>query len=207
MLLLLVRHALSEHTGTRLTGWMPGIHLSDRGREQVSRLVERLRPVKVSAVYSSPIERCLETARPIASSKGLRVRVREGLGEVRYGEWEGKKLKTLARTKLWKVVRSRPSVARFPGGEAIREIQVRTVEEIEKIRAEHPRRVVVAVSHGDPIRLLVAYLAGVHLDLYQRIVVGPASVSAFWLGDGGPVVLKLNDTGDLSELAIPGRRR
>jgi probable phosphoglycerate mutase len=204
MLLLLVRHALTDHTGTRLTGWMPGVHLSDRGREQVARLVERLRSVKVAAVYSSPIDRCLETARPIAASKGLRVRAREGLGEVRYGDWEGKKLKQLAKTKLWRVVSRRPSLARFPGGESVSEIQARIVEAVEEIRARHSGNAVAVVSHGDPIRLLVAHYAGIHLDLFQRIVVAPASVSAFWLGDGGPYLLKLNDGGDLS-FAMPGR--
>lgn len=206
MLLLLVRHALTDHTGRWLTGWSPGVHLSGVGRRQVEGLVERLRPLRIAAVYSSPVERSLETARPIAASQGLRVRVREGLGEVRYGEWEGRRLRTLARTRLWAQVRARPSQARFPGGEAIRETQARAVEAVEEIRESHPRGVVAAVSHGDIIKLVAAHLAGVHLDLYQRIAVGPASVSAFWLGDGGPFLLRLNDTGDLADLVPRGPR-
>jgi probable phosphomutase (TIGR03848 family) len=200
MILLLVRHALTEQTGKRLTGWRPGIHLSGSGREQVAALTERLRPVNVGAVYSSPLDRALETAKPIAAAKGLRVRVREELGEVRYGQWEGRPLRALAKTKLWRQVRSRPSLVRFPGGDSLRDTQARAVDVVERIVEEHSKGVVIAVTHGDPIRLLAAHYAGVHLDLYQRLVVAPASVSAFWLGDGGPFVLKLNDTADLSSL-------
>lgn len=200
MILLLVRHALTEQTGKRLTGWRPGIHLSAEGREQVAALTQRLGPVNVAAVYSSPLDRALETAKPIAAAKGLRVRVREELGEVHYGHWEGKPLRALAKTKLWRQVRSRPSQARFPGGDSLRDTQVRVVDAVERIVEENSKGVVVAVTHGDPIRLLAAHYAGVHLDLYQRLVVAPASLSAFWLGDGGPFVLKLNDTADLSAL-------
>src|SRR5438270_5320970 len=127
MPLILVRHALTPETGERLTGWTPGISLSDTGRAQLAGLVERMRPVALAAIYASPLERCVETARPVATSKGLRVRVRDALGEVRYGDWTGKRLRTLAKTKLWRHVMARPSHVRFPGGETLLETQFRAV--------------------------------------------------------------------------------
>jgi len=207
VLLLLVRHALTAHTGDRLSGWLPGISLSEEGRAQAVALAERLEPLKIDAVYSSPLERAVETARPLASSKGLRVRTREALGEVRYGDWEGRRLRTLAKTKLWRQVLMRPSETRFPGGETIRETQFRSVAAVGELRKAHPRHVVAAVSHADTIRLVVAHYAGIHIDLYQRLAIAPASVSVLWLGDGMPMMLKLNDTGTLDRVATPPRRR
>jgi probable phosphoglycerate mutase len=207
MLLFLVRHALTPQTGDRLSGWTPGISLSDEGRAQVAALVERMKPVSLDAVYSSPIDRCVETARPIASSKGLRIRVRDALGEVRYGDWEGKRLRTLAKTKLWRQVMARPSEVRFPNGETIRETQFRAVSALEGLRDSHAKDAIAVVTHADVIRVVLAHYAGVHLDLYQRLVVAPASVTVLWIGGGGPRVLKVSDTGSLEELSMPKKRR
>jgi probable phosphomutase (TIGR03848 family) len=207
VLLFLVRHGLTPHTGEKLSGWLPGISLSDEGRTQVAGLVERMKPVHLDFVYSSPLERCVETARPVAASKGLRLRVREGLGEVRYGDWEGKRLRTLAKTKLWKQVMARPSEARFPGGETIRETQFRAVSAVEQLHAAHADRSVAAVTHADVIRVLLAHYAGIPIDLYHRLVVAPVSVTVLWLGGGGPRVLKVNDTGSLDGFVPPKKRR
>jgi len=206
MLVFLVRHALTPQTGDRLSGWTPGISLSDEGRAQVAALVQRMAPVSLDAVYSSPIDRCVETARPIASSKGLRIRVRDALGEVRYGDWEGKRLRTLAKTKLWRQVMARPSEVRFPNGETIRETQFRAVSALEGLRAAHAKDAIAVVTHADVIRVMLAHYAGVHLDLYQRLVVAPASVTVLWVGGGGPRVLKVSDTGTLEGLSMPKKR-
>ncbi len=206
-LLLLVRHGTTDATGKRLTGWTPGVHLSARGREQAERLVERLSGVPVDAIYSSPLERCRETAAPLAAARRLRVRTREDLGEVRYGGWTGRPLAQLARTKLWRSVQQVPSSARFPGGESLAEVQERTVRELRRIAAAYPKGAVAVVSHGDPIRLAVAHYAGVHPDLFQRLVIEPASVSAVLLVEGVPRIAKVNDTGDLASLAPRRARR
>jgi probable phosphomutase (TIGR03848 family) len=205
MLLFLIRHALTPVTGKSLSGWLPGYHLSDEGRNEAEAMADRMRAVRLDAIYASPLERAMETARPLARAQGLRIRVRDDLGEVRYGDWEGRSLRALSRTKLWRRVMSRPSEVRFPGGEAIRETQIRAVNAVERIRTDHDKGAVAAVSHADIIRLLVAHYAGVHLDLYQRVAVGTASVSVVWLGGGGPRVLKLNDTGSLTGVAPPRR--
>ncbi|MDP9296460.1 MAG: histidine phosphatase family protein [Actinomycetota bacterium] len=202
-LLLLIRHALTESTGKRLTGWTPGVHLSASGREQAEELGRRLTGFPLHAIYSSPLERCRETARPVSRAAGLKVVVRPDLGEVRFGAWTGRSLSQLRRTKLWSVVQSTPSRARFPDGESVLEVQDRAVRAVEHIAAEHPKGMVAVFSHADVIKLVLATLSGTHTDLFQRLSVSPASVSAVALGDGAPRILRVNDTGDLRELAPP----
>ena len=205
-ILLLVRHALTEATGTRLSGWTPGVHLSERGREQARGLVERLAPVRIVALYSSPLERCRETAEPLAAARRLEVRDTEDIGEVRYGDWTGRTLAQLSKTRLWRSVQATPSTVRFPGGETLLEVQQRAVRQAADIATAHPRGVVALVSHGDVIRLLLAHFAGLHVDLFQRLVVSPASVSMVAAGDGVPRILRINDTGGLGDLAPPRKR-
>jgi probable phosphomutase (TIGR03848 family) len=202
-LLLLVRHALTDSTGKRLTGWQPDVHLSAEGERQADALAERLSPLSVAAIYSSPLERCRETARPYASRARLSVRVKPQLGELKFGDWTGRSLRQLSRTKLWSVVQTTPSLARFPGGESVAEAQARAVEELERIAERHPKETVAVFSHADVIKLVLAWFTGVHLDLFQRISVSPASVSAVALGSGPPRILCVNDTGDLAGLAGP----
>jgi probable phosphoglycerate mutase len=187
-----VRHAVTDHTGERLSGWMPDIHLSEQGREQARDVADRLARAPFKAVYSSPIERTLETAEQIAKRHKLRVIVREGLGEVHYGRWTNRSFKSLRRTKLWQVVQRWPSAARFPDGESIRELQARAVSEVEVIAEAHKRAAVCVVSHADVIRVVLAHYLGVHLDLFQRIEISPASVSVVHIGEFGPRVLGMN---------------
>lgn len=205
-LVLLIRHGLTDATGDRLYGTTPGIHLSDEGRSQVERLAERLSGVKLAAVYSSPFERCLETAEAFAGGRGLRVQVLPDLGEVDYGDWTGRSFKALRRTALWRRVHQVPSSVRFPGGESLTEVRDRAVRALDEIAAWHPRRVVAAVSHGDVVRLMLAHCVGIHMDLFHRLVADTASVSAVTLGEGVPRVVRMNDTGTLADLT-PGRPR
>ena len=202
-LLLLVRHALTDTAGKRLTGWHRGVHLNDRGREQAGRLAERLAPLPIRAVYSSTLERCIETAEPLAAEKGLDVHALESLREVNYGAWSGRSIAGLRRTKLWSRLGTAPADARFPRGETLREVQNRMVSEISQIVDRHPRSMVAVFSHADPIKLVLAHYLGVHIDLFTRIVCSPGSVSAVVAGEGPPHVLKVNDTGDLADLGPP----
>jgi len=171
---------------------MPKLHLTDEGKAQAAAAGERLAGFKLDAIYSSPILRTVETARAIAAHHDLDVVIRRGIGEVHYGGWEDRSLKSLARTKLWVTVQRFPSAARFPDGESLREVQARALEEIDRIREEHPKGTVCCVSHGDVIRLVAAHYLGVHIDLFQRIMIGPASISVIAVGQQGPVVLSLN---------------
>jgi probable phosphoglycerate mutase len=198
--IVLVRHAVTPQTGPLLSGRAPGIALSELGREQAAAVGARLAASRIDAVYASPIDRTRETAEHIAAHHGLTVRINNGVIEADYGGWTGGKLEDLAKTDLWKVVQRQPSRARFPDGESIAEMQTRTVAALEELVTAHPGETVVVVSHADPIKSVIAHYTGVHLDLFQRITVSPASVTAFAFGPHGVVQLTCNDTGTLAEL-------
>jgi probable phosphomutase (TIGR03848 family) len=188
----LVRHGVTSHTGSKLTGWAPGVSLNEDGRSEAEAAASVLAPIKLNAVYSSPIERTFETAEIIAAPHGLEVSVIDDLGEVRYGDWTNRSMKSLARTKLWERVQRWPSGARFPSGETLGEVQARAIAALEDVRSRHPKGRVCCVSHADVIRLAVAHYLGVHIDLFQRIVIGPASITVVNVGDDGPRVLTVN---------------
>ena len=201
--LVLVRHAVTAQTGPLLSGRAPGIDLSDDGRAQARALGARMADLPIDAVYASPIERTTQTAEAIATRHGLPVRRLDGVLEADYGEWTGQKLADLAKTDLWKVVQRTPSRMVFPGGESMATMQTRMVAAIEAVVVDHPGELVVVVSHADPIKAAIAHYTGVHLDLFQRIVVSPASVTAFAFSPHGVAMIKCNDTGGLDELVPP----
>ncbi len=196
--LVLIRHATNDwvHKGL-LAGWTPGVHLNEEGRAQAHALAERLAASQLDAVYSSPLERALETAQAVAAPHGLEVLVREGIGEVQYGEWNGRPLRELYKKPLWMAVQVHPSDTRFPGGETIGEMQARVVAALDEIRSAHAQGIVVVVAHADVIKAAVAYFTGVPLDLFQRLVISPASVTVVGFGRFGPRLLRMNDTGEL----------
>lgn len=191
-LFFLIRHAENDYVGRRLAGWSPGVHLNDEGRAQAARLADRLANAGISALYSSPLERALETAAPLAERLGLEVRIRETLGEIRFGEWTGHYLQDLRDDPLWKHYNAFRSSTRAPGGESMLDVQLRMVMEIESLRRQHPEGAVAIVSHGDAIRAAVLHYAGIPLDLMQRIEISTASVSVILVEDHGPQVLGLN---------------
>ncbi|CAN5244671.1 histidine phosphatase family protein [soil metagenome] len=201
-MVLFVRHGETPTTGKTLPGRAPGLHLADTGLAQAQAAAERIAPMaKVAAVYASPLERTRETAAPIARALGLRPRALRGLLECDFGEWTGAELKAVRKQPEWKVVQRYPSGFRFPGGESFAEMQLRMVSTVEQLVRRHPGEAVVAVSHADPIKAAVAAALGTHLDLFQRIVVSPCSVTAVSYGVDGPVVLCVNSIGrDLAGL-------
>ncbi|MBI3244191.1 MAG: MSMEG_4193 family putative phosphomutase [Chloroflexi bacterium] len=193
--ILLIRHGENEYTRKgKLAGWTPGVHLNETGRAQAEALAERLAKAPIKAIYSSPLERALETARPLAKSLKLSIQKYEGIGEVRYGDWTGKSLKMLARTKLWKVVQRLPSAMAFPNGETLREVQGRAMAALEGIARKHPKDLVALFSHGDVIKLAVAYYLGMPLDTFQRIMISTGSITAIRVPPGGaPMILRVNE--------------
>jgi probable phosphoglycerate mutase len=198
--MLLVRHAVTARTGSVLSGWTTGVDLSDEGREQARGLAGRLGAVPLDAICSSPLERCMQTAAALAEPRGLKVEVVEELGEVRYGDWTGRRLDELAKEDLWRTVQYLPSAARFPEGESLYEMQVRAVAACERLRAGHRGQTVLLCSHADVIKAVTAHYLGLHLDLYQRLVIAPASLTAIAFAPL-PLLLRLNDTGDAADLA------
>jgi len=198
---LLVRHGHTPTTGKLLPGRAPGLHLSETGQAQARAVGERLAAVaKVNAIYASPLDRTKETAAAIAAARGMKVKLDKGLLEADIGEWTGLDFKTVRKAPEWKAVHQYPSGFRFPGGESFVEMQGRIVAALERLRAAHPGDTIVAVSHADLIKAAVAHALGTHLDLFQRIVISPCSVTAVAYGDGGPTVLSVNSVGDLAAL-------
>lgn len=201
-LVLLVRHGVTPTTGRLLPGRRRGLHLSDDGRRQAEALAARMAAVpKIAAIYSSPLERARETVAPLARARGLAVRVERGLLEVDPGTWTGLSLKRAARRPEWAVVQRHPSAFRFPGGESFVEMQARMAGTIGRLVERHRGQTIVVASHADPIKTLVAWALGTPLDLFQRIVIAPASITAIAYRAEGLSVLTMNAMdGDLASL-------
>jgi len=206
---LLVRHGRTPTTGQVLPGRAAGLHLSDEGRAQADAVAERIGQLAEGgaergpvAVYASPLERTTETARPIARRLGLRVRSDRGLLECDFGTWTGGKLADLAKKPEWTIVQRNPSGFRFPSGESFLEMQTRMASALSRLVDRHRGQTVVAVSHADPIKAVVAQAVGTPLDLFQRLTVAPCSVSALAYTGAGPFVLTVNSTDSLTALAI-----
>ena len=211
---VLVRHGLTHLTGPVLAGWTPGLHLDERGQKQAAAVAERLRPLPLDAVVSSPLDRCLDTAAAVLAGREQELQVEERLGECRYGDWTGRPLKELAKDPLWKVVQAHPSAAVFPGpgGEALRDTQARAVAAVRDWNSRlGPEATWLACSHGDVIKAVVADAMGLHLDSFQRIAIDPCSVTVIRYTELRPFVLRVNDTGGgVADLLPPkkrGRRR
>lgn len=195
--LLLIRHAPTPETGTKLTGRLPGVSLGDSGVEIAKGTAQRLAGVKIKAIYSSPIERTWETATEVAAVQGLQPIKHDGLLEVDYGAWSGRTLKSLYRLKAWRTVQLTPSRMVFPEGESLAAAQARAVATCEELASRHGKDTIAAVSHSDIIKSIVAHYLGSPLDQFQRIGVAPASVSVLDLPNGGiPRVLAVNTSGD-----------
>jgi probable phosphomutase (TIGR03848 family) len=201
--LLLIRHGENDWVGTdRLAGRSPDVHLNDKGRQQAADLVKLLVKQPIAAIYSSPLERCLETAQPLAEALGLAVKPDENFWEVDYGDWRGANLKELAKLPEWRMVQHFPSTFRFPDGETLREVQSRAVAAFERIRTAHPNQMVAVFSHGDVIRTSLAHYLGTPLDLFQRVAISTASVSILGFFDHMPTVLAVNYLAELPVLEI-----
>lgn len=225
-LVLFVRHGTTPTTGQVLPGRAAGLHLADKGRAEAEAVAERLAalatapapspaapsasrhppahapkaPLTVAAVYASPLERARETAAPIARRLGQKVVIDRGLIEMDFGEWTGAELKALRKLPEWNTVQRYPSGFQFPGGEGFSAMRARMAGAVAALCRRHPGETIVAVSHADPIKVVVSDALGAHLDLFQRIVVSPCSVTAISYTASGPIVLAVNSTGGLADL-------
>lgn len=191
--ILLIRHGENEWVSSgRLAGRTAGVHLNDKGRNQSAALVAFLQRQPIHAIYSSPLDRCIETAQPLADARNMHVHTEDDLIEVDYGEWMGRDLKDLAKQPEWSLVQHYPSTFHFPGGESLRAVQQRAISAMERIYAAHPNQVVAVFSHGDVIRTLLAHFTGTALDLFQRVQISTCSVSVVAQFGNHPVVLSVN---------------
>jgi probable phosphoglycerate mutase len=192
--LLLIRHGENDYSKRgRFAGRLSGVHLNEHGRGQAGDLAAALGQIPMKAVYSSPLERAIETAEPIARARHLKVQLEPGLLESDIGRWQGKSVRRLALTRYWRVVQQAPSRAVHPGGESFLQTQTRTVTALERICAHFgPRDVVACVFHADPIKLAVAHYIGLSLDRFQRLSCDTGSVTMLVLGSTGAQLVWLN---------------
>ncbi len=192
-LVVYVRHAKTPTTGRILPGRAPGLGLAEDGRAQARAVGEKLAVLaKVDAIYASPLLRARQTAALIAERLSQPVHIDRALLECDFGEWTGADLKELTKRPEWQTVQRWPSGWRFPGGESFREMQARMASAGGRLLVRHPGGTVVAVSHADPIKAAVADALGLHLDLFQRLVIAPCSVTAIAYSSTGPAVLAIN---------------
>ena len=194
-LLLLIRHGENDFVkSSKMAGRIPGIHLNEKGRKQAEALGEALKDFPIKAIYSSPLERAMETAQPIAQARKLEIFQEPDLMDANIGTWEGRSWKVLQLTKVWKIVQNAPSRFRFPEGESFAEAQLRYANALERIAKKHnkPKDIVAVVFHADPIKLAVAYFLGLPLDHFQRLSCNTGSLTMLHLSEVGATLITLN---------------
>jgi probable phosphoglycerate mutase len=191
--LLLIRHGENDYLAkNRLPGHIPGIHLNRRGHEQAADLGRTLSQLPIKAIYSSPLERAVETAEPLAQSLGLGIQLHPDLTDTDVGDWAGRSWKTLVRTRLWKMVQENPSKFQFPGGETFVQAQERVVRTLDAIAKAHGVELIAVVFHADPIKLAVAHYIGMPLDTFQRLTAHTGSVTILKMDGPAVKLLALN---------------
>lgn len=208
-LLLLIRHGENEYVKTgKLAGHLPGIHLNERGQKQAQALGEALKDVPIKAIYSSPLERAMETAAPIATTHKLDILQEPGLVDANVGKWQGKSLKVLRLMNVWKVVQHAPSRFQFPEGESFVDVQTRIANVLEGIVKKHnkPKDIIAVVFHADPIKLAVSHFLGLPLDHFQRLSCDTGSLTALFAGEMGANLLKLNQRPPFDFLQGQGKK-
>ena len=191
--ILLIRHGENDFVGKRLAGHLPGVHLNEKGRKQAELVAGALRDAPIKAIYSSPLERAVETAEPLAAALNLPVTIHPGLTELDFGTWQGKTMRQMHRMKAWKTVMEKASEMRFPQGESYGEVQARMVKAIEEIKSTREKNDLVACfSHCDSIRLLLAHYLDMPLDEFHRLNIDTASISLLYVGEGRPSIQIMN---------------
>ena len=194
---LLIRHGSNPSIGNFIPGRMPGVHLNKEGKAQAEALAERLGRLSIDAIYSSPLERTVETARPLTGRLGLEIQIREEFAEIDIGDWAGEGFKRLTDDPLWRQYNTFRTGTRPPNGELMVEVQQRMVCEIERLRKEYPESLLAVFSHADPIKTVIAHYAGIPLDFFLRLEISLTSVSAVSINDFGPKILCMNCPGEL----------
>jgi probable phosphoglycerate mutase len=190
---LFVRHGAIDGLGQRIACRQPGHHLNSVGRAQVARLASRWRRFAAGAIYSSPQPRALETAEALAAAAGLAVAPLADLDELDFGDWTGLTYDELHAIAQWRVYNTLRSVTRIPNGELLLDVQQRIINCVDRLRRVHDGATIALVTHGDVIRAALAYFLGAPLEFIVRFEIGPASVTAVELADGGPRVLSVNE--------------
>ncbi|HSH37884.1 MAG TPA: histidine phosphatase family protein [Chthoniobacterales bacterium] len=198
---LFIRHGAHDYLGRAIAGSRPGVHLNELGRGQAEHLVEKLSRLSIDAIYSGPLERVRETAEPLCRARNLPLQVADEFTEIGLGEWTDRTFTALAAEQLWGQYNSFRSSTTAPQGELMLEVQARVVRKLTELRRHH--QVIVIVTHGDVIRTAFAHFLGVHLDLFHRIEIDPASLSVLELGENFVHIRLLNAPSTGSPLELP----
>jgi probable phosphomutase (TIGR03848 family) len=189
---LLIRHGLTDAVGHLMTGHNPGVHLNATGRDQAASLPRRLGDAPIAALYASPLERTRETAQPIADARGLQVQLDPRFLEVDFGGWTGQRFTDISGDPHWQLYNAYRGVTRPPDGEALVDVQQRTVDALLELQARHRDEVVAVVSHADTLRAILLYFLGMPIDFVLRLELSPARISVLQIGQGAPRVLQVN---------------
>jgi len=201
---LLIRHASHDLLGRVLAGRMPGVHLNRQGRREALALRDHLRGASIDAIVTSPLERALETAGPIAEALGIEPEIEPALTEMSFGDWTGRTFEELERVPAWKAFNACRSTAPVPAGETMLQTQARAVHALERIRCARSQDVTVAVvSHGDVLRAIVAFHLGLPIDFLHRFEIEPASITTLHVADHGATLLRLNQPPALDPVTVP----
>lgn len=198
--IILLRHGRSTANGAGvLAGRTAGVGLDDTGIVQATALPDRLRHCRIARIVSSPVQRCRETVAPLAASLALDIEIDDRLTEVDYGAWSGRPLSELRDDPLWATVQGHPSGMTFPGGESMADVSARATGAVRHYAAEGSGAVLLC-SHGDVLSMILADALGMHLDLFQRLMVSPASLSVVHYLPSRPMVQVMNDTAGLIDI-------
>ncbi|MBA4376219.1 MAG: phosphoglycerate mutase [Anaerolinea sp.] len=190
--LFLVRHGKTESSGKRLCGNLRGIHLNEFGKQQAEIIANYVAEFPIKAIFSSPLERTMETAMPLVQKTNLTITPQEFLREIDFGDFQGKG-EELLESPIWKEFNEHPAKVRFPNGETIHESQKRVVEGLDKLCSEFSANdQIVIVSHCEALRLAVAFALGAPIDAYQRLTIDPGSITRIEWQDGRYRLLSLN---------------
>jgi probable phosphoglycerate mutase len=193
MIFYFVRHGTNDYLAKGLlAGRLPEVHLNDQGRAEATRLAETLSAAGIQRIFSSPLERAVQTAEPTAKRLALKIEIAPEILEIDFGDWTGRSLRELDRDPAWKSFNLYRSGPRIPNGETMLEAQSRMISFLERLRNESPNKSVALFSHGDPIKLSFAFYLGIPLDLFTRIEISPGSFSVLRHDHSGPQVIALN---------------
>ena len=196
-------HSAANAAGL-LTGQLPGVGLSPQGKRDAQVLVERIGKFEIDYLHVSPIERCQLTIDPWLNSKYSRsltsMQINDGISEIDFGKWSGRKLSSLRRDPLWKSVQETPSKVTFPDGESFRKVQRRAVAAVEEFRSIRGSKTHLIVSHSDTIKLITAHYLGIKLDEFQKLIINPASLTIFRESPKELSLITINNSGSLREI-------
>jgi probable phosphoglycerate mutase len=192
----LIRHGENDFVGKKIAGRSPGVHLNAEGKKQAEQLAEKLSRESIQKIFSSPLERTMETARPLSDKTGLKIETSPALIEIDFGDWTGLEFDQLEKTPNWREWNLFRSTTRIPNGEMMTEVEARMVAELQRIRVENRSARIAIFSHGDPIRAALMHFLGMPLDFVHRLEISPASISVLTLDDFGAQICRLNELVD-----------